>query len=266
MFGAGHVDADDGDVRRRADGGGDGQRVGGVGDHHPVGEAGGAQGGRLRLVPHQAGELRGARGAGGGEAEAAGLARRAEDGDRAGAGPLDDAGGRGRRPADVEHGQRDGVGQVVGQHGRDGAGEEDGGAGRRHLLGAAVPARQAVGDPQRGERQGHEGGDALTLDQAQGGNRADLVDDADEHPARPGDRVLHLAAGADDLQDGGAHGLAVAAARLGQLPEGRGVEVQSLYRDAHLVGPDRGVGVQPLRRLGQHAGGLEHPVHPECPL
>ena len=60
--------------------------------------------------------------------------------------------------------------------------------------------------------------------------------------------------------------VAVAAAGLGELPEGRGVEVQSLYRDAHLVGPDRGVGVQPLRRLGQHAGRLEHPVHPECPF
>ena len=43
----GHVDADDGDVGRRPDRGGDGQRVGGVGDDDPVGQPGGAQRGGL---------------------------------------------------------------------------------------------------------------------------------------------------------------------------------------------------------------------------
>src|SRR4029453_13853318 len=92
-----------------------------------------------------------------------------------------------------------------------------------------------------------------------GGRGPDGVDDADEHAAGAGDRVLHLSAAPDDLQDGRAHGLAVAAAGLGELPERSGVKVQSLYRDAHLVRADRRVGVQPVGGLGQHSRRLQHP-------
>ena len=205
----------------------------------------------------------GAGGPGGGEAQAAGLAGRAEDDDRTRAGPLDDPGGGGRRSADVEDGEGDGVGQVVGQDGGDRAGEEDRRALGRHLLGAAVPRSQAVGDPQRGEGQRDEGGHPLPDRQPERRLRSDGVDDADEHAAGSGDRVLHLAAGPHDVQDGRADGVAVAAAGLGELPEGGGVEVQPLDRDAHLVGGDRRVGVEPQRRLGQDTRRLEHPVHPE---
>ena len=64
----------------------------------------------------------------------------------------------------------------------------------------------------------------------------------------------------DDVEDGGPHGGAVAAAGLRQLPEGRRVEVQPLDGDPHLVGADRRVGVQPAappaaaRRPGRAPG------------
>ena len=64
-------------------------------------------------------------------------------------------------------------------------------------------------------------------------------------PPEPVTGFCILPRAADDLQDGGPDRVAVAAAGLGELPEGGGVEVQPLYRDAHLVGPDRGVGVEP---------------------
>ncbi len=67
----------------------------------------------------------------------------------------------------------------------------------------------------------------------------------------------------DDLQDGRADGVAVAAVGLGELAERGGVEVEPLDGDPHLVGPDRGVGVEAPGRLRQDAGRLEHPVHPE---
>ena len=69
-----------------------------------------------------------------------------------------------------------------------------------HLLGAAVPAGQPVGDPQRGQGQRDQGRDPVARPQPQRRVRADLVDDADEHAAGAGDRVLHLAARRDDLQ------------------------------------------------------------------
>ena len=179
------------------DRGRDGERVGGVGDDHAVGEPGGAQRGRLGVVAHQAGELGGPRGARCGQAEAAGLAGGAQDGDRARPGPLDHPGGRGRCPADVEHGQRDGVGQVVGQDGGDRAGEQDRRPLGRDLLRPAVPAGQPVGDPQRGEGEGDQRGHPVARrTQPQRRLRPDGVHDADEHAAGAGDRVLHLAAGA----------------------------------------------------------------------
>jgi hypothetical protein len=48
---------------------------------------------------------------------------------------------------------------------------------------------------------------------------------------------------------------------LGELPVGRGIEVEDLDRDADLVRPQLGPGVEPLRGLRQ--GGtcrLEHAV------
>ena len=89
----------------------------------------------------------------------------------------------------------------------------------------------------------------------------DLGDRADQHPARPGDRVLHLPAGGDDVEHLGAHGIPVAPVLLGQLAVRRGVEVERLDGDEHLVGPQLGRGVDDPRRLRERRpGGVGHPV------
>jgi len=131
---------------------------------------------------------------------------------------------------------------------------------RRHLLALAVPALQTVGDLQRRQRQRHQGRDPVALAEPERRVRTGLVDHADEHPAGAGDRVLHLAAGLDDVQDRPADRRTVTAVRLGQLAVRRGVQVQALDRDADLVGPDTGTGVEFLRRLRQHAGRREYAV------
>ena len=80
----GHVDADDGDVGRRADRRGDRERVGGVGDDDPVGQARRRAARRPppRCAPAPVSSV-GPGGPGRGEDEAAGLAGRAQDDDRA---------------------------------------------------------------------------------------------------------------------------------------------------------------------------------------
>ena len=131
---------------------------------------------------------------------------------------------------------------------------------RRDLLGLAVPVLQLVGDLQRSQRQRHQGRDTVALPNAERRLRAGLVDNTDEHAAGAGDRVLHLAAGPDDVQDRAADRRTVTAVRLGQLAVRRGVQVQALDRDADLVGPDLGTRVEFLRRLRQHAGRREYTV------
>ena len=67
---------------------------------------------------------------------------------------------------------------------------------------------------------------------------------------------------ADDGEDRGAHRVAVAAVRALELAERRGVEVEPLDADPHLVGPQLAAGVEPLGRLGQHAAVVQDPVQP----
>ncbi len=68
--------------------------------------------------------------------------------------------------------------------------------------------------------------------QAQRGTGTDRVHGADQHAARAGDRIVHLAATGDDLQhlgfDRGGVGLAGHGVLFRQLPEARGVEVEPL--------------------------------------
>ena len=94
--------------------------------------------------------------------------------------------------------------------------------------------------------------------QPEGAVGADLLDGADEHAPRAGDRVLHLAAGRDDVEHLVAHGAAVdhAVARvlLGELAVGRGVEVERLDGDAHLVVPQLGARVEAPGGLRQRDG------------
>ena len=178
--------------------------------------------------------------AGGGQAEAAGLARGAQHGDRPRPGALDHAGGGRRGPADVEHRQRDRVGQVVGQDRGDRPREEDRRPLGRHLLRPAVPAGQTVGDPQRGEgerdQRGHPVADGAGP-AATPGRRRRRHRSACRPSRSPGSASSRGSATMSRTR--GPHGLAVAGARLRELAEGGGVEVQPLYRDAHLVGADR---------------------------
>ena len=72
---------------------------------------------------------------------------------------------------------------------------------------------------------------------------------------------MHLAAGADDLEDLVTDRRTVAVVLALQLAEGGGVEVEPFHADAHLVGPEVRRGVEPECRLRQHPGRLEDPVH-----
>ena len=97
---------------------------------------------------------------------------------------------------------------------------------------------QPVGDRQRRQGQRDQRGDPVAGLEPQRRLGPDRLDGADQHAAGAGDRIVHLAAGTDDLQDLGADRRAVAAVLLRQLPEAGRVEVEPLDRDPHLVGAD----------------------------
>ena len=116
---------------------------------------------------------------------------------------------------------------------------------------------------QRGQRERHERRDPVPHREAEGRVGADLGHGADEHAAGPRHGVLHLAALGDDREHLGADGIAVARVLLGELAEGRRVEVEGLDVDPHLVGPQLRAGVEDAGGLGQRRpGGVEHPVQP----
>ena len=237
-----HVDADHGDVGRppgrRRHRVAQRDRVAGVGDHHVVGESGLAEEGGLVLGGHDADGAPGTGVARRGQAQRPGLAGAADDGDD---GPLvlrHDPVRQRRSAADVHHRQAQVGRQVVGDPRGDRAAEQDGVPVARHLLGPAVPARQAVLDHQRGQGERDQRGDPVAHRQAQRRLRADLLDGADEHPARAGLRVLHLAARGDDVE----HRARTASPSPStwvplELAERRRVQVEPLDADPHLVGP-----------------------------
>ena len=171
---AGHVDADHGDVGRPPDGRrhrvAQGDRVAGIGDHHLVGEAGLPQERGLGLVGHHADGAPGARVARRGQAQRAGLAGAADHGDhRPASYCATTRRGQRRGAADVHHRQAEVGRQVVGDAGGDRAAEQDGVPVARHLLGAAVPAGQAVLDHERGEGERDQRGDPVADRQARAG-------------------------------------------------------------------------------------------------
>ena len=103
--------------------------------------------------------------------------------------------------------------------------------------------RELVGDHQRGQGQRDEGGDPVPHRQARACDSGPTSATVPmSMPPGPGDGVLHLAAGRDDVEDLGADRGAVPAVLLGELPERRGVEVERLDVDPHLVGPQLGRG------------------------
>ena len=162
---------------------------------------------------------------------------------------------RAGRTAHVKHRQRQRDGQVAGQHGGDRPAEQDRVPGTRHLLGPAVPAGQAVGHHQRREAERDERRDPVPWRQPERRAAARLLDHPGEHPAGAGDRVVHLAAAGDDLQDRGPDRVRVVVAGLAQLPERCRVEVQPVHPDPHLVRPDSRARIQPPGRLRQQPAG-----------
>ena len=206
-----HVDADDGQVGRSAGGGhgvAQGDRVAGVADHAPRR--------RARWASEQVGLAPGG-------VRRRWCAGRRRDGPRPGTAtrtcrrrrrPRPPASSYRRTWRSVSAGapqtsitaRAERSRQVVGKLGRDAAAEQDGVAVGRHLLAAAVPAGQPVLDDQRREGQRDQGGDPVADGEPERGALPHLLDGADEHAAGAGDRVVHLAAAAHDLEDLGAHG------------------------------------------------------------
>ncbi len=159
----------------------------------------------------------------------------------------------------VENGQRQFVGHVGRQHGRDRPPEQHRGPPARHLLVLAAPVLQPVVDLQGRQREADQRRDPVARLQPERRRRPDLQDRAEQHAARAGDRVLHLAALGDDVQ----HSLpdrVTIAVLLPELPERRRVQVEPLDRDDHLVGRGDRVRVEPPRLLGQHTSRLEDAV------
>ena len=135
---------------------------------------------------------------------------------------------------------------------------------RGDALAQTVPRGQPVGDGEWCEGEGDEGGHAVPDCETERGLWTDLLHGADEHAAAAGHGVLHLAAGGDDVEDLGADRFAVDPAvvgvLLGELPVGRGIEVERLDGDAHLVRPEGRVGVDDAGGLREGARGFDHPV------
>ncbi len=173
LLAAGHVDADDGDVGRAAGGRrrrrARRDRVAGVGDHHRVGQAG-RRAAASRLAPRSGTTpmVRPAPArAGGGQATASRTCRRRRSTATVGARrwrrtrATTRAVSAGAPQTSITASARRG-GEVVGQHGGDASGRT-GSRGRRPgtCSRAAVPARQAVVDAQRGQRERDQGGDPV---------------------------------------------------------------------------------------------------------
>ena len=120
-------------------------------------------------------------------------------------------------------------------------------------------------DLQRGHGQGHQRDDLVAFLQVKAGLvlqvLADVSDDALEHTAGTGNGVLLLAALGHDAHDHLADLLLVAAAGLGDLGEGGGVDVQGGHVADDLVGVDLAHVIVDLPSgLGQHALGLDNAV------
>ncbi|MNY22614.1 hypothetical protein D3C86_1562370 [compost metagenome] len=128
-------------------------------------------------------------------AEHAALARSAQDHDlHAG---FDQAGGLRGRAAHVEHRHGELLGQIGRDLGEEALLEEEGAAHDLDLVRVPVDVADRF-EEERGGGQRDEGDDAIA-DRKVRARAAHLGHAADEHAARAGDRVVHLAALGDDL-------------------------------------------------------------------
>ena len=181
--------------------------------------------------------------------------------DQHGVAGLDQLGGLGGSAGHVQGGQGQLLAHVVGQLGVQAGLEQDGLGLHVHAVDLGVDGLDLV-DLQRSQGQGDQRCDLVAHLQVDLALQilADLLDGADKHAAGAGDRVLHLAALAHDVQD---HllGLAqVLPAGLIDLGEGGGVDIQRGHVAQDLVGPALHGVVDLLGRLGQQALGLDDAV------
>ena len=164
----------------------------------------------------------------------------------------------------VQSGQSQRLGHIIGHLGIQSGLEQDGLADDVNAVDILVDSQDLV-DLQRGHGQGNQGDDLVAFLQVEAGLLlqvlADVSDDALEHTAGTGDRILLLAALSDDAQDHFADLLLVAAAGLRDLGEGSGVDVQGGDIADDLVGIDLAHVVVDLPcSLGQNALGLDNAV------
>ena len=78
---------------------------------------------------------------------------------------------------------------------------------------------------------------------------AGVLDDAEEHPSRSGDRILHFTPASNDLENFRANLLTVTLVHVEHLTKGSGVETEVLETNQRLVRADMHGGVEALRRL-----------------
>ena len=164
----------------------------------------------------------------------------------------------------VQSGQSERLGHIIGHLAVQGGLKQDGLADDVDTVDILMDGEDLV-DLQRGHGQGHEGDDLVAFLQVEAGLvlqvLADVSDDALEHTAGAGDGVLLLAALGDDPEDHLADLLLVAAAGLGDLGEGSGVDVQGSDVADDLVGVDLAHVVVDLpSSLGQNALRLDNAV------
>ena len=162
----------------------------------------------------------------------------------------------------VQSGQGQRLGHILGHLAVQSGLEQDGLADDVNAVDILVDGQDLL-DLQRGHGQGHQRNDLVAFLQVEAGLvlqiLADVSDDTLEHTAGTGDGVLLLAALSDDAHDHLADLLLVAAAGLGDLGEGSGVDVQGGNVADDLVGVDLGHIVVDLpSSLGQNALGLDH--------
>src|SRR5690606_2978038 len=122
------------------------------------------------------------------------------------------------RPSDVVKGEGEPFGEIAGELGEGGGGEDDGLACDVDLRRLRTYLSDAV-DAERGEREGGEGGDAIAgTEAAVFDGAADASHATEEHAAGAGDAVVLLAALFDRFEDDPGNALGVAAGGFLHLP------------------------------------------------
>ena len=172
--------------------------------------------------------------------------------------------GQRRRAAHVHDRQGKLGGHVAGQPGRDRPAEQDRVAVARHLLGLAVPARQPVGDHQRGQAERDQGGDLVARPAGRAASPG--------RPRRPRRSACRRSRSPGSASCRASLTISSTAALIlsGSPPfascswrNEAASRLSRCNRTRTSSGQIAGRGVEPPGCLRQHAGRLEHPVQAE---